>query len=201
VKILQSCSKAHAYHIYLYLHSVDFLYAIASMPLPTLCYCLLHVTFSLPTLWCCHSSWQHYNSTALLIANMGEVVNVVVTFAVIIFIICWVTLSSTFSFCHFPLLSFSLGTWGGGSITEQADACALCFKQKKVKPEMACLLLGFLINSADFWSTGRNAFPALLFPVSPFFSSDESAEVAVVKTAIIQHIKLNSKIMLSILCD
>jgi hypothetical protein len=34
-----------------------------------------------------------------------------------------------------------------------------------------------------------------------FFPSDESAEVAVVKTAIIQHIELDSKIMLSVLCD
>jgi len=49
---------------------------------------------------------------------MGEVVNVVVAFAVIIFIVRWVTSSSR------------------ESTTEQAVARALRFKPKKVTPEM-----------------------------------------------------------------
>jgi hypothetical protein len=46
--------------------------------------------------------------------------------------------------------------------------------------------------------------PSSFFIPLPFFvlfSSDEPAEVAVVKTAIIQHLELDSKIAPSVLCD
>ena len=38
-------------------------------------------------------------------------------------------------------------------------------------------------------------------PCQSLFSPDEPAEVAVVKTALIQHLELDSKITLSVLCD
>jgi hypothetical protein len=50
----------------------------------------------------------------------------------------------------------------------------------------------------------RFPLPSFFFPLGPLFflfSSDEPAEVAVVKTAIIQHLELDSKITLSVLCD
>ena len=45
----------------------------------------------------------------------------------------------------------------------------------------------------------RQPCPALLFPIP--FLPDEPREVAVVKTALIQHLELDSKVSLGVLCD
>ncbi|KAH9994607.1 hypothetical protein BJV77DRAFT_993691 [Russula vinacea] len=69
---------------------------------------------------------------------MGEVVNVVVAFAVIILILRWATTSS------------------GDSTAEQAAARALRFRPKKVTPEMA-RLPPLLIHPAELSDVGRNS--------------------------------------------
>ena len=84
---------------------------------------------------------------------MGETVNVVVAFAVIVLIVRWATTSSTLQSSVTVSLSFS-STRGGESTAEQAAARALRFRPKKVTPEMAQFPLDFLIQPADLSNSG-----------------------------------------------
>jgi coupling of ubiquitin conjugation to ER degradation protein 1 len=86
---------------------------------------------------------------------MGEVVNVVVAFAVIILVVRWATTSSASRSSVVSPLSFSI-TRGGESTTEQAAARALRFRPKKVTPEMARLPLDLFISPAELSGAGRN---------------------------------------------
>jgi hypothetical protein len=69
------------------------------------------------------------------------------------------------------------------------------------------LLLFTLLSDGKELHLNSSTVPSslLFFPFLSFFSfpfsSDEPAEVAVVKTAPIQHLKLDSKMTLSVLCD
>jgi hypothetical protein len=88
---------------------------------------------------------------------MGEVVNVVVAFAVIVLIVRWATASSAFqSFCDRPLLFSSIR--GGESTEEQAAARALRFRPKKVTPEMVQHRFDLFTYPADTLNIGGNSY-------------------------------------------
>jgi hypothetical protein len=63
------------------------------------------------------------------------------------------------------------------------------------------LVFSSLPNRKESHLNSSTVLSALLPPLAFFFSSDKPAEVAVVKTPIVQHLELDSKITLSVLCD
>jgi len=90
---------------------------------------------------------------------MGEVVNVVVAFAVIILVVRWATTSS------------------GESTAEQAAARALRFRPKKVTPEMVETVTGMFPDIPQFVHPTHEGERLTLSSIVPIFTTIFSAPV------------------------